>query len=249
MHPITKAAILAIALTYALPALADPTPKIPPFKLPTYKDSIQDFRAPIAPLRKLPEINMDALFLNILNCYPETSKFDKWSVKLEAGARLQDRLEFDEGGIGSHYIGIVASLPLFDAADMARERHWELERRKGVAKLVTAFRKALADREKAIRSLGLYMPLEKRSQVRVGSGIVGVDEQVRYLEKVIEWQEKKEVAEANITEARLSLVGQCRTNVRAIVNGFLVDLVHRGRARVTSVNHMRKRSLKMGELK
>ena len=108
---------------------------------------------------------------------------------------------------------------------MTAERTKEYQRRQEVAANVSALLKAVADRRRAERELGLFASLEARSQKRVYLGVAEAVEQVTYLEKVAQSQSDLDASQAAIEGARLALVGQCRDEVADEVNGYLLRLV------------------------
>jgi len=208
---------------------ADSELGVVPFQIPTYMDVVDDFKKPIAPIKRTQKIDEEMIFNMVLACYPSKSFFDGFNVSAKAGVGLAEDFDVDDkSGIGKHYFGIVASLPLFDMKEFDRERERERERRENVASLVSGLVQAISSRNRAIRSLGLFTALEKRSQIRVQKGIVSVSEQVKYLEKVINWEDRLSKANAKITESRLALIGQCRDGERAKVNGYLNFIINNG---------------------
>lgn len=106
-------------------------------------------------------------------------------------------------------IALVARIPLYSAAEMAREREREYMRRVKVANSVGTFISVMAEREKNIRQLDLMRALERRSQQRVKIGVVETGEQVRYLERVAQIEGDLLQQRGQIQKARLELIGHC----------------------------------------
>lgn len=213
---------IAVRITQAAEA-----PTIPPYQIPTFDGSDRDFKAPIPPMSPAPEVDGDAIFQLVVNCFPERVA---WGLEVDAvaGSRLVDDSgisTFDTSGLARHYIGVVAKMPLYSATEINRERQTEYQRREQVAKNIKALLSGLADRRRAQRELGLYSSLEARSQKRVALGLVEATEQVGYLEKVAQAQSKLDDANAQIDGARLALVGQCRDEVANEVNSYLKEVI------------------------
>ena len=120
-------------------------------------------------------------------------------------------------------------MPLLDnSATLERERQREYDRRKEASSQVEKFISALSKRNQAQREMGLYSALEKRATVRVQLGVVSVQEQIKYLEKVISSQQKITASLAEITEARLALSGGCDDRKRKKLAGYLLHIEKSG---------------------
>lgn len=193
------------------------------FQLETYAETPLSFTDAVPALQVAPPVNTEAVFRAVMACYPSPSRFDI-SVKLQAGANLFDETNAFETLTerGNYYVGIVAEMPLLDnSATMERERQREYDRRKETSAQVAKFISALSKRNQAQREKGLYMALERRAKARVQMGVVSVQEQIQYLEKVIAAQQKITVAVAEVTEARMSLEGQCQDTKRPPLAQYL----------------------------
>ena len=68
-------------------------------------------------------------------------------------------------------------MPLYSAEELHRQRTQEYQRRGEVATNVAALLKALADRDRALRLIGIDESVEARSQIRVYEGIAPAEEQ------------------------------------------------------------------------
>ena len=198
-----------------------PQPK--PYRLPTMAGDDLNFQdQPAAPV-KAPHIDSDSVFRYVLSCFPEKSKWDL-DVRLRGQVALSgDVLGEDnvESALGSSYVAVVASLPLYSAGEISREKEREYKRRMDVAGNVSNFITAIASRNHAVRELALYRSLEARSAIRVRQGVVDVSEQVQYLEKVAGAQESLIKDEAKIMENRLKLVGMCDPVNAEVINAWL----------------------------
>ncbi|MFK0572512.1 hypothetical protein [Endozoicomonas sp.] len=91
-------------------------------------------------------LDSDGIFLQAINCYPEPTKFYV-ELNLEAGLRTQGVVTADNTTIGKEYIGIVASMPLYSATELNRQREREYMRRTGTAELIGRFLTAIATHE------------------------------------------------------------------------------------------------------
>lgn len=205
---------------------AEEAPKIPPYQIPTFDGKGRSFKEPIPPIAQAPEVDGDAIFRLVVNCFPERVA---WGLEVDAvaGSRWIDDSgisTFDTSGLARHYVGVVAKMPLYSATEINRERQTEYQRREQVATNIKALLAGLADRRRAQRELGLYSSLEARSQKRVGLGLVEASEQIGFLEKVAQAQAKLDDANAQIEGARLALVGQCRDEVANEVNDYLKEV-------------------------
>lgn len=182
------------------------------------------FRDKPAALVKATPIDSDAVYRYILACYPETSK---WKLDLNLRGQVStlgsDLLTSDEGNtqLGSNYVAIVASMPLYSSTEINREKEREYLRRQDVATTVSDFITSIAARNHAIRELALYRSLEVRSSLRVQQGIVDASEQVKYLEKVAGSQESLIRQQSKITETRLKLASMCDPQNADTINQWL----------------------------
>jgi hypothetical protein len=211
----------AMALDFSFTSHDDPdAPKIEPFQLPTFDGRAGATNDYIEPLVEAPRVDADAIYAATLNCYPGASTWHV-DVNLEAGFRTRGAVGLDDTGIGGHYVGIVARMPLYSVSELEREQAREAQRRAETAALVGQYIAALNKRNTAHRELGLYSALESRSQVRVQLGVIDATEQVGYLEKVIGAYDQIHTQEAAITEKRLALTGLCRDNARDVLDRYL----------------------------
>lgn len=207
---------------------APPDLKIPPYQIPTFSGKPNDFKKIAPAMQPAMEVDSDLLFRAVVTCFPERVP---WGLELDAvgGARYTDQQNtistFDTSGLSRYYVGVVAKMPLYSAEELNRQRQSEYTRRGEVAKNIEALLSALATQRRAKRQLGLFTSLEARAQERVALGLVGAEEQVGYLEKVIEAQSKLDDAEAGLDGARLALIGQCRDEAADRVNNYILEAI------------------------
>jgi len=200
-------------------------PMVLPFEVPRLHGKSESFKRPVDPLSRAPLIDTDSIYYAALNCYPEQSAF-KVSINLIAGYKANtDQFDDDDWpDITDHYIGIVAKMPLYDTTDRSRSRDREYNRRVKTASHVARFAQALANRNYAYREVGIYLAMEARAQARVSQGIVGVDEQIKYLEKTAGAQRNIIRTTAEATEHRLALVAMCDSEKSDHFNDYLVNV-------------------------
>ena len=202
-------------------------PKIKPYKLPRFDESYDgDQHTMVPPIKHSPAIDAEMLWGSVLACYPAKSKF-RLEIDLESSYR--NRRSFDVTGeeIGQFYAGIVARMPLYSASELDREREREHMRRDQTAQTIGSLLAAVADRDHAVREMGLYSSLEARSQIRVQQGIAETAEQVSYLEKVAAAQAKLIQSEAAIIQHRLSLISMCADDKADNLNAFIKNVTAR----------------------
>lgn len=203
---------------------AEPPPEIKPYQLPRFDPAATgDHYTPIEPLKTAPAVDYDALYTAALRCYPEPSKFGL-EVELETAYRSRKTYDYTGADIGQHYIGLVARMPLYSTTELNREREREHRRRTDTAKSIGEFLKALAQRNHALREMGLYQSLEARAQVRVSQGVADTAEQVKYLEKIAKTQESLITAETALAEHRLALISGCSDDKAGQLNDYIKDL-------------------------
>lgn len=215
-----------IEIAPAKPEKAPPPPEIRPYKIPRFGGREgEDFRH-IPPVKLSKMIDADAVFRMIVNCFPERPQWGI-EVKAVAGARYAPNntvSTFDTAGLARYYGGIVAEMPLYSADEQHRVRQEEMKRRGEAAANIAALLKALADRNRALRMIGIGESVEARSQYRVQEGIAPAEEQIGYLKEVATSTGDLDAANAAIVSARLALAGQCRDEVYEQVNTYLTEI-------------------------
>ena len=208
---------------------AQQPPKAQPYKIPTLSGQELNFKAKPPPLVKAPNIDADAVYEYVLACYPEASK---WNLDVNLRAQLANNPEtsiLSSAGtstteLGSNYVAIVASLPLYSSRELNREKEREAMRRQTTATIVADFIAAIASRNQAIREVALYRSLETRSALRVQQGISEAKEQMSYLEKVAASKADLIKQEAKIMESRLKLSGLCDPLNAKTINTWLKNI-------------------------
>ncbi|SMF95679.1 hypothetical protein SAMN02949497_3053 [Methylomagnum ishizawai] len=201
-------------------------PQVQPYKIPRFGGREGDDFRHISPIKLSKEIDADSLFKTVVNCFPERPKWGL-EIKAVAGGRYTENntvSTFDTAGLSRYYAGIVAEMPLYSADEQFRMREQEAKRRGEVAANVAALLKALADRDRALRMIGIGESVEARSQERVQAGIAPAEEQIGYLKEVATAAGDLDAARAAIVAARLALAGQCRDEIYDQVNNYLVEV-------------------------
>jgi hypothetical protein len=207
------------------PEVAEPPPNVQPYQIPTLKGTKRDFRH-IPPIKLAPVLDADGIFRMIINCFPERPQ---WGVEVKAvsGIRYTDGRgisTFDTAGLSKYYAGIVAEMPLYSTDELNKVRTQEYNRRQDVAKNVASLLKALANRQRALRMVGIAESIEARSQIRVAEDLAPAEEQITNLEKVAQYVGDLDAANAEIVAARLALAGQCRHEEYENVNNYLTEI-------------------------
>lgn len=201
---------LILAGLMLAPVIATAEPPAQPYTLPTFHGDV-DMSPPPGRYEQPPKLDPDRLFAAVLACFPAESWF---RGELSAIARAGTSSAVDLGSDGSlHsnsvYVGVVAKIPLFAPVEAGRLRELEAERRVNIAKAVAALNSAVTKRAITQRAAALYRSLESRAAERVKYGVTETSEQVRYVEAVAEQERAAAAVEAEITAARLTLVGMC----------------------------------------
>ena len=203
-------------------------PNVQPYQVPTYDGKPGDFRAKIPELAQFPDVDTEAVFKVVVNCFPERVPWG-FEVKAVAGARYTDNSNtvstFDTAGLSKYYAGVVAEIPIFSASEVNTERRTEYQRRTQLSDNIAKFIQGLAAMRRAWREIGIYNAATLRSQARVKEGIAPTTEQFGYVEKVAEAYSKLDDAKASVEGARLALYGQCRNEVADEVNEYLKALI------------------------
>lgn len=220
--------IIALILLALLPfakAEDHPPPTIKPFEIPTFTGKPVDWNKHKAVINPLPVIDSDAIFHLINKCYPLKSGFGL-EISVRSGVNYQpssNKSTLQTYDSQNYYAGIVANMPLYSDIEIDKERKLEYQRRMQTTDTIKALLSAVASKRRADRLMGLYSALEKRSQERVRQGIASVEEQIAFLEKSASTQGELDIANATIEASRLALIGQCRPEVEAEVNTYLLQ--------------------------
>lgn len=200
----------------------DRAPEPEPYQLPQFESETSHWTQ-TAPLQTAPYVDAERLFYAVIACYPEKSKF---GLEVDLEARFSDRSGYivSNSEIAQHYVGVVASMPLYSASELSRERDREHNRRLGTTEVIGNFMQALAGRNHAHRELGLYSSLEARAQVRVAQGVTDTAEQVGYLEKVATAQRDLIRRESELLQHRLALISHCAKGKADTLNSYIKGL-------------------------
>ena len=196
-------------------------PKVKPYEVPTFGGK-RDLRS-AAKWEKAPRIDGDAVFRAVVACFPSKPTWNI-DVSLQAAMRTANAVDITGTAIGKSTVGIVASMPLYSATEIDRERQREYQRRGDVAKTVAEFIGQLANRNMALRALALAAAMESRAQIRVNEGIADADEQVKFLDRVMKAENDLITAESKAMDARLSMVSMCRDEEADRMNEYLTGL-------------------------
>lgn len=191
-----------------------------PYQLETFHGDGLAFTAENVPLKKVREFDNDALFTEILRCYPAESLFDG-ELKLQTTAspiKSRDK-EYD-----NYYAKVVWEMPLYSSAEITRRLDREQQRRQATADILGNFSEALARKNQALRQVSLYRELEKRSQDRVALGLTGTEEQIGFLEKTADAHSQLLKAKADVMKFRLQLVSLCTDQKAPKLNQFLKQI-------------------------
>lgn len=196
-------------------------PDIQPYQFPTYEGgNKKDYKNHVPELAPFPDIDVEALYSVVVNCFPERVPWGL-EVKAVAGGRYTDDLIVESAELSRYYAGIVVEIPIFSASEINTERRTEYQRRSQLSENIASLIKGLAAMRRAWREIGIYNAATIRSQRRVAEGIAPTTEQIGYVEKVAEAYSKLDDAKAAVEGARLALYGQCRNEVADEVNDYL----------------------------
>lgn len=194
----------------------------PPFELPTFSGTV-DMAPPGTPYKPPRGVDPDRLFHAVLACFPAPSWF-RGELSAIARAGTGSAIDIGPDGTlnrGSAYVGIVAKIPLFSPVEAGRLREHEANRRVKIARAVAALNSAVTKLAIARRAAALYRSLESRAAQRVRYGVADTAEQVRYVEAVAEQERAAAAAKAEITAARLTLVGMCADDRAGSVDALI----------------------------
>lgn len=204
-----RRAILIAGLMLA-PLAGAKEPPAQPYALPTFSGTVE-MEPPPGRYEPPPRLDPDRLFAAVIQCFPAPSWFrGELSAIARAGTSSAAYLGGDNTlQNNSVYVGVVAKIPLFSPIEAGRLREQEADRRVSIARAVAALNSAVAKRAIVRRAAELYRSLESRAAERVKYGVAETAEQVRYVEAVAEQERAAVAAEAEITAARLAIVGMC----------------------------------------
>lgn len=197
-----------------------------PFSLPTFDDKSRDFH--IVELGAPPEIKIDfdTVFSKIEQCFPMRSYFSN-KTDLQLADNISSAVtDNTKQTVTGHEINSLYNIPFEGGSSERRLIILEAEMRLKIIDLVSQFFQALEQVRYNGRALNFYQSLEQRAKERVQRGIVSVDEQVLYLEKVIKTEHDLNEWRVKFNSARLSLTAFCKDDQRVQLNQFLSQYVN-----------------------
>lgn len=222
----------ALLLAFSLCAYAEEMPTtpreiVPPYQVPTFTGENIDFHEIKSAPNPAKTVDADLITHTINACYPVPAMNLEVAVKVGTNYRPTNSAgTIQTADSASYYAGVVASLPLYSGVEIDREQKLAIDRKEKTAGLVAQMLTALSTKRRAERMLTLYASLEKRSQKRVADGIVAVDEQIGYLEKVAQTQGELDGANAQIEGSRLALIHQCTDHDIERLNNFILSEIY-----------------------
>lgn len=227
MHT-TWLAPLVLVLCACMANAGEPDPSkrpTPQWHLPRFDGVVDEVRdkPPTGPLERPPVLNARALYDLVITCFPSRSW---WRPEIALEARYANDQSSRNGQIvqaaaeSSTYAGIVARIPLYSEIELDREREREASRRSLVAQNVGKIEQLLAERVITKRELGLWRSIEERSSRRVIAGVAETKEQIDSIAKVAGLESKMLSVAADLTAAKLVLIGMCadRTDVETAID-------------------------------
>ena len=192
------------------------------YQVPTFSNETTDYHAISAP-NPAKTVDADLIVKTINSCYPVPAMNLDVSIKVGTNYRPTNSNTIQTSDSASYYAGVVASMPLYSGVEIDKEQKIAIERKEKTASLVAQMLTALSTKRRSERMLSLYASLEKRSQKRVADGIVSVDEQIGFLEKVATTRGELDDANAKIEGSRLALIHQCTDNDTERLNNFILS--------------------------
>lgn len=209
-------------------------PPKPPFELPLFDGQQRDHQPPSkrpdAPEQPDPRL----LFDMAVACWPAPSLF-RLELSAQGGTKkrkadTQSNIFNPNTGVfetqasgnaAEHFVGLVASMPLYSANDIDRERVREAQRREVIARAVGNLGEAIGQMEVTIHQVKLYRAVERRSQERVALGVADTSEQLGVIQKLAELEGSMYRYRAQISTARLLLVGMCAEDRANFVDAYI----------------------------
>lgn len=216
-----------ILLIFAVSLSCHAEETAPPYQVPTFAGENIDFHEIKPTPNPAKTVDADLIVHTVNGCYPVAP------MNLEITARVGTNYRPTSGAgtiqtadSANYYAGVVASMPLYSGVEIDKEQKLAIDRKEKTAGLVAQMLTALSTKRRAERMLTLYASLEKRSQKRVADGIVAVDEQIGYLEKVALTRGELDTANATIEGARLALIHQCTDRDIDRLNNFILNEIY-----------------------
>lgn len=194
-----------------------------PYQVPTFTGENIDFHAVKPAPNPAKTVNADLIVDTVNSCYPVPAMNLEITAKVGTNYRPTTSNTIQTADSSQYYAGVVASMPLYSGVEIDKEQKLAIDRKEKTASLVAQMLTALSIKRRTERMLTLYASLEKRSQKRVADGIVAVDEQISFLEKVATTQGELDDANAKIEGSRLALIHQCTDDDVERLNNFILS--------------------------
>jgi hypothetical protein len=180
-----------------------------PWVLPTL-DGTEGISTPGA-VRPAPEpLDARRIWDAALQCWPARSYF---RGELSAVARVNNvnTTTLTETGVTTSrsYVGLVASIPLYSATEIDRERDREYRRRVDAAKVVEELIASTTKVHTTEREVELFRALERRAQERVRYGVADSTEQVAALKALAEAEGRLAEQRGKAIAAKLAAEATC----------------------------------------
>jgi len=200
---------------FILPAAPASQPQ--PYSLPNFDNKDKDFH--VVELGALPAVryDFDAVFSKVEQCFPIRSYFSD-SVDLTVTSNQLS-------AVTSNQINPLYSIPFEGGSSERRLIILEAELRLKIITLISDYFQSIEQVQYNNRALQFYLSLEQRAKERVKRGIVAVDEQVTYLEKVIKTEHDLTEWKVKFDASRLSLTAFCKDSERDKLNQYLSQYV------------------------
>jgi len=204
---------LQYSFSPAAPAASQPQP----FALPNFDNKDKDFH--VIELGAPPAVryDFDAVFSKIEQCFPIRSFFSDSTDLTVTSNQISP--------VTNNQINPLYSIPFEGGSSERRLIILESELRLKIITLVSDFFQSIEQVQYNDRALHFYQSLEQRAKERVKRGIVSVDEQVLYLEKVIKTEHELNEWRVKFDASRLSLTAFCKDSERGGLNQYLMGYV------------------------
>lgn len=182
------------------------------YELPTFSEKPIDFRE-IQALTQL-EITkeFDIVYAKLIKCYPIESHFSETTfLKTTSYANISTSV-------------LPIQIPIKAGTSEKRLTLMESTLRLRIADEIAILFQAITHHHHVQRQLYLYESLEKRAQTRIKQGVVSVEEQVFYLEKVIASQLKLDELKIQANTARIGLLSLCKADIKHDLDMYIKKL-------------------------
>lgn len=193
-----------------------------PWVLPTL-DGTEGVTIPSAPTPRPKQIDARRVWEAAMACWPERSTFRlELSAVGRAGFGSAATLNQDNTVTTDRvWAGVVASIPLYSATELDRERQREYQRRTDAAKVVEELISSTTKAHTTARQVELLRAIEKRSQERVRYGVTDTAEQIAALTALVNAENSLTEHEAKAVAARLAAEATCEVGRAHLVREAL----------------------------